>query len=164
MARPRKPADIVATFRKARVLTLQELVETLRFSRSTVLRRLREHGYFSSYNHRGKFLTLEEVAEFDSRGLWAWRIARFSKYGTLKDTAAHFIEGSETGMTHEELSALLGVRVHNSLLDLLEEDRVSREKLGPTFVYLSRRPRVRRQQILRRSLLIEEHRRAQPTS
>ena len=164
MGCPRKPADIVATFRRARVLTLEELTARLSFSRSTVLRRLSEQGYYSSYNHRGKFLTLEEVAEFDSRGLWAWNIARFSNHGSLKETAEHFIESSEPGMTHEELSTLLGVRVHNSLLELVDEKRVRRERLGPTFVYLSAKTRLRREQVHRRSSLIEEQRRAQPTS
>lgn len=164
MGRPRKPADLVATFRRARVLTLEQLTARLSISRSTVLRRLSEHGYCSSYNHRGKFLTLEEVAEFDSRGLWIYNDARFSKLGTLKDTAAQLIESSERGLTHEELSALLGVRVHNTLLDLVEEKRVRRSELGPTFVYLSGKPRVRREQIRRRTSWLEEHPRARPTS
>lgn len=164
MARPRKPAEIVAAFQRARVLTLHELVERLRLSRATVARRLSEHGYYSSYNQRGKFLTVNEVAEFDPRGLWAWKTARFSRHGGLLETAEHFIEASDCGMTHEELSAVLGLRLHNSLLELVRRGRVHREQIGPTFVYLSPRTRVRRQQIRRRCSLLEEQQRAQPTS
>ncbi len=48
MGRPRKETDIVATFRSARVLTLDDIGHRLSISRSTVLRRLAEHGYVSS--------------------------------------------------------------------------------------------------------------------
>jgi hypothetical protein len=130
MGRPRKETDIVAPFRSARVLTLDDLARRLSISRSMVLRRLTEHGYFSSYNHRGEFLTIEEGAEFDSRGLWGFQIARFSRYGTLKKTVEHFVTSSEAGMTHEELSALLGVRVHNTLLDLTQEREIRRQQFA----------------------------------
>ncbi len=84
MVRPRRELDVVDTFRAPRVLTLEQLRGRLRSSRSTVLRRLDEHGYYSSYNHSGRFLTVEEVADFDSRGLWVWKTARFSRHGNLK--------------------------------------------------------------------------------
>jgi hypothetical protein len=129
-----------------------------------VLRRLNEHGYYSSYNHSGKFLTIEEVADFDAQGLWLWKAARFSKYGTLKETVAHFVEGSERGLTHEELSLFLGVRVHNTLLELVGEKRVHREELGPTFVYLSPKTRLRRLQARRRETFLREKHKPVPTS
>jgi len=97
MVRPRKELDVVQTFRAARILTLDQLCRKMRSSRSTVLRRLDEHGYHSSYNHSGKFLTIDEVAEFDSRGLWGWNVARFSKYGSLKETVWHFVEDRPCG-------------------------------------------------------------------
>ena len=99
MVRPRKELDVVQTFRAPRILTLEQLCRKMRSSRSTVLRRLDEHGYHSSYNHSGKFLTIDEVAEFDSRGLWVWNAARFSKRGNLKETVWHFVEDSKQGMT-----------------------------------------------------------------
>ena len=70
MVRPRKQLDVVQTLRGPRILTMEQFCRRLRSSRSTVLRRLHEHGYHSSYNQSGKFLTIDEVAEFDSRGLW----------------------------------------------------------------------------------------------
>lgn len=70
MGRPRKKLSLVGTFLGPRVLTLSELSHRLNCSRTTVLRRLKEHGYYSSYNHRGKFMTIEEAARFDSHGLW----------------------------------------------------------------------------------------------
>jgi len=164
MTRPRKQVDLPATFRGSRILTLDQLVTRLSLSRATVLRRLGEHGYFSSYSHAGRFLSIQEVADFDSRGLWAWKAARFSAHGTLKQTARHFIQSAERGMTHKELSELLGLRVHNTLLDLVEQDMAHRERLGSTFVYLSPKRNVRRQQVRRRLAFIEERRKVRPSS
>jgi len=164
MVRPRKQANLVAAFRSARVLTLDDLGRRLSLSRSTTLRRLGEHGYFSSYNHAGRFLTIEEVAEFDSRELWVFKTARFSRHGTLKRTVEHFVRASASGMIHEELSMLLGVRAHNTLLDLVREGAVQRERVGPTFVYLSPNAGVRKDQVVARSLFLEEHPRVRPTN
>lgn len=164
VARPRIEVEIVRTFRGPRVLTVEQLISKLGCSRATVFRRLGEHGYYSSYNNAGKFLTIEEVAEFDAMGLWLWRTARFSREGSLKDTLLHFIGQSERGMTCEELSAVLGVRAQNTLLQLIREKKTDRERLGPTFVYLSARDRLRRQQTRRRMEFLEERRKAVPTS
>jgi len=164
MVRPRKELDVVQIFRAPRILTLEQLCRKMRASRSTVIRRLDEHGYHSSYNHSGRFLTIDEVAEFDSRGLWGFNAARFSKHGNLKETVWQFVEDSEQGMTHEELATLLGVRVHNSLLELVEEEWTHRERLGPTFVYLSHHTSVRRRQARRRKLLLAEGQKPRPTA
>ena len=164
MARPRMELDVELTFRGPRVLTIEEVCRKMHLSRSTVLRRLDEHGYHSSYNHAGKFLTIAEVADFDSRGLWAWKTARFSKHGNLKETVAYFVEDSERGMTQEELATLLRVRTHNTLLQLVEENRTHRERLGATFVYLSRRVSVRRKQVRQRKSLLAQAKRPHPTN
>ena len=164
MARPRMEFDLAQTFRAPRVLTLEQLCRKTGASRSTVLRRLEEHGYHSSYNHSGKFFTIDEVAEFDSRGLWVAGGARFSMHGSLKETVWQFVEQSAPGMTHEELASLLGVRTHNSLLELVEEKWTHRQRLGPTFVYLSHKESVRRAQVRRRKQLLEEGKKPRPST
>jgi len=164
MVRPRRELDVIDTFRAPRVLTLERLCGKLRSSRSTVLRRLEEHGYYSSYNYSGRFLTIEEVVDFDSRGLWVWKTARFSRHGNLKQTANFFVEESKQGITHEELATLLGVRAHNTLLDLVQEKKIRRERLGPTFVYLSRKTSLRAEQVRRRKSLLAQPQRPRPTS
>lgn len=164
MGRHKEEVPLVKMFLAPRILTLDELCERLRISRSTVIRRLREHHYYSSYNSAGKFLTSEEVAEFDARGLWAWKGARFSRYGTLKNTVEHFVQASVRGMTHEELVTLLSVRTHNVLLELVEADRIQRARLGPTFVYLSSQRAVQREQILQRESYLKDLQNPLPTS
>lgn len=164
MVRPRKQLDVVHAFRAPRVLTLEQLCRRMQASRSTVLRRLDEHGYHSSYNQAGKFFTIDEVAQFGSRGLWVCNTARFSKHGNLKETVWHFVENSEHGMTHEELTALLGVRTHNSLLQLVQEEWTYREKLGTKFVYLSHKASLRRKQVRRRKALLQEGQKPRPSA
>jgi len=164
MARPRRELDIVDTFRAPRVLTLEQLCGRLRSSRSTVLRRLDEHGYYSSYNHGGSFLSIEEVADFDSRGLWVWKTARFSSHGNLKETVNFFVEESERGITHQELATLVGVRAHNTLLKLIQEKRIRRERLGAAFVYLSRKTSMRAEQVRQRTSLLLQPKKPRPTS
>jgi len=164
MVRPRIELDVVETFRAPRILTIEQLCRKMRASRSTVLRRLEEHGYHSSYNDSGRFLTIDEVAEFDSRGLWSWNAARFSMHGNLKETVWEFVQGSQQGMTHEELAALMGVRTHNTLLELVEEEWLQRERLGPSFDYLTHKASVRRKQVRRRISLLEEGKKSRPTA
>lgn len=164
MVRPRKEFDVVNAFSIPRILTLDQLCRKMRASRSTVLRRLDEHGYYSSFNHSGKFLTIEDVAQFDSRGLWAWNAARFSKHGSLKETVWQFVENSERGMTHEEITTLLGVRTHNTLLQLVQGKWTTRERLGSRFVYFSNISSVRRKQVRRRKLLLEEGQKPRPNT
>ncbi len=155
MGRPRKEVSIVKTFLAPRVLTLPQLSVRLRFSRSTVVRRLKEHGYYSSYNYKGKFMTIEEVASFDSRGLWRCKGARFSKHGTLRNTVYQFVQDSEDGRTHEELATILGLRVHDTLLHLVNEGKIRRERLGPSFVYLSSKRSIQRRQTRQREELMK---------
>jgi predicted transcriptional regulator len=151
-------------FRGPRVLTLEELANYLGRSRSTALRRLKTHGYYSSYNKRGRFMTIEEVCRFDAHGLWYCKGARFSRQGTLKNTILHLVKNSEQGMTHGELATRLGLRVHDTLLDLVAEDKIQRQKLGPTYVYLSRKRSVQNQQARQRKECVKDRPKPHATS
>lgn len=164
MARPRRELALVKVFLAARILTIGQLSRKLDASRSTILRRLDENGYYSSYNHSGRFLTIGEVAEFDSRGLWSLRTARFSEHGNLKATVEHFVSSSEAGLNHRELATLLAVRLHNPLLDLVENGRVSRQQLGGSYVYFGSKARDRKQQVKRRIALVKKAENPRPSS
>lgn len=141
-------------FERERVVALADLFKVLGTnSRMTVFRRLSPLGYLSSYNRAGRFYTLRRISSFDEYGLWQHRGALFSTHGSLKSTACHLIDRSRAGCTHEELRAQLRVRVHNALLQLWREKRISREEHESAFLYLSasakraasqRKERVRR--------------------
>ncbi len=155
---------MLKAFSAPRALTLQQLCQIFRCSRATILRRLAEHGYYSSYNHSGTFLTIPEMAQFDSHGLWTWKTARFSKYGTLKQTVAYLTQSSPQGMTHEELAMSLAVRVHNVLLQLVREGTLRRERIGPTFVYLHAQRPSRSEQVKQRRATLAARPTVRPTS
>ena len=127
--------------RRNRVVELPLLYEVLGTqSRMTVFRRLRETGYRSSFTHAGRYYTLADIPTFDEQGLWFYGDIGFSRVGTLKETTAVQVEQTPEGRTHAELRNLLRVRVHNTLLGLLREERIGREPLGQTYLYVSADP------------------------
>ena len=136
---------------RRRVVELPELYEALGTeSRMTVFRRRRELGYRTSYSHRGRYYTLTDLPEFDDWGLWFYRGIGFSQAGTLKETATVQVEKASDGCTHGELSHLLRVRVHNTLLDLIREGRIGRETYRGSHLYVSAESGRAAEQIRRR--------------
>ena len=137
-----RPTDsigaLTALFHKHPVVDLTMLFATLEtHSRMSVFRRLSARGYLSSYTHAGRFYTLRELPAFDRDGLWCYQGVCFSQHGTLKSTGAHMVEKAEAGNTQHELQVRLRVRVHNTLLDLVQERRIGRESWAGQFLYVS---------------------------
>ena len=125
-------------FKEHMVLRLNEAMEYLQKSRSSTMRYFKEAGYHTSYNCAGEYYTLRSIPTFDENGLWKYGGAYFSSHGTLRDTAASLVEKSECGCTHDELRGLLGVRMYNTLLGLVNDGLVNREEIGGEYVYVSR--------------------------
>jgi len=140
--------------RRVSVVDLEELCGALNTrSRMTVFRRLREIDYRTSYTHAGRHYTLKDIPVFDDQGLWFHRDIGFSRAGTLKQTVAVQVEQTPEGRTHDELRDLLRVRVHNTLLGLVREGRLGRERVGAVFLYLSAAPERAARQIAERKEL-----------
>ncbi|MHC4697585.1 MAG: hypothetical protein ACYTFA_12675, partial [Planctomycetota bacterium] len=97
----------------AELSTIQRVLGTN--SRTTVFRALCEVGYLTSYNHAGRYYTLEGIPEFDEDGLWLHGDARFSKYRTLRATIVQLVQQAPAGRTHAELRERLRLRVHDTL-------------------------------------------------
>lgn len=150
----RKPADperLRSFLQDKKIASLEDLKNALGSAGTmTVFRKLKELGYLSSYSHRGKFYTLQDIPEFDELGLWSLHAVWFSKYGNLVETAWEFVEESEMGYTARELEMILHVECKRALLKLYEQKRLEREKIGGAFVYLSGDPGKRRNQALLR--------------
>jgi len=96
-------ADTIGRLLRRRgIATMEELKAALGSSVDmTVFRKLRELSYLASYSHRGKYYALEETAQFDERGLWACREARFSRFGSLVDTLEVFVARSTGGSSRD---------------------------------------------------------------
>ena len=116
----------------------------------TVFRKLKGLGYLSSYSHRGKYYTLQDIPDFDAQGLWSWHAVWFSRYGNLVETAREFVEAADSGFSAGELERLLHVECKQALLKLHREGRVARAKMGGVYVYLAGHQGQQRRQKLRR--------------
>ena len=64
---------------------------------STAFRKLKDLDAHTSYSHRGGYYTLDELADFDEHGLWAFAGVRFSRAGTFVATAEAFVNHAEAG-------------------------------------------------------------------
>ena len=151
-------------FRRHPVVELDTLYHTLKTrSRMSAFRRLREFDYLSSYTHAGRYYTLVEIPRFDEQGLWHYRDIGFSREGTLKNTVAHLVEIGHAGQTHRELERLVHVRVHNTLLSLVQEQRIERQRIEKMYLYVSSETeRAAQQRAARRELLASSQKVALP--
>lgn len=138
--------NVVAT-----MLEIQEFLGTPVYK--TVLRKLKQLSYRSSYSHGGSYYTLEKIARFDHRGLWSYNDVRFSERGTLTATLRHFANESHSGYFASEFRDLLGVSVKEALLRLFANGQVSREKVANRYLYCSAESATRKQQLLSRKLM-----------
>jgi hypothetical protein len=150
-------------FRRFPVADLDTLCKTLQTSsRMSIFRRLREIGYFSSYTHTGRYYTLADVPQFDDYGLWIHQGIGFSQFGTLRATIVQLVNKSPTGHTHMELNNLLRIRIHNTLLKLVREDRVGRKYIEKIFLYVSADSDHAAEQISRRRVQLADSQKAIP--
>ena len=134
--------------RRRRIATMAELKQALGTAADlTVLRKLKELDYHTSYSHRGRYYTLEGIARFDELGLWSFDAVWFSKHGTLIRTSEVLVETSEAGYFTNELECILRVSVKDALRKLFEKKRLYREKIDSRWVYCSSDPHRRKQQL-----------------
>ena len=144
-------------FDKNKIATMDQLKKVLGTDvNMTVIRKLKELSYLSSYSHRGKYYTLDAIVEFDDHGLWSFEPAMFSRHGTLAGTVKAFVEESEDGLSARELESLLKVDPKESLLNLFRKKEVHREKFSGKFVYFSSDSKNKKRQTLLRKDRAEE--------
>ncbi|MFZ4780082.1 MAG: hypothetical protein ACOYM3_32405 [Terrimicrobiaceae bacterium] len=146
-------SNLTKALQQRKIATMEELKKALGTQVDmTVFRKLREIEYCTSYSHRGKFYALKAVADFDPRGLWTWREVHFSRFGSLVETAEHFVLNSARGLRSSELSGDLQVETKEALLTLVSQGRVVRESIAGCYVYFSPDAEKRRLQALGRQL------------
>ena len=125
-------------FERHRIADRQAVAAVLQTqARMTIFRHLSKLDYLSSYTHAGAYYTLKSIPAFDGNGLWRYKDVGFSRHGTLKQTVVHLVETSEAGWFHREMQALVGVRVHNTLLDLVGHKHLCRELVTGEYLYVS---------------------------
>lgn len=145
---------LISSFKKRLVSTLHELRKILKASRRTVFRALKHAGYLTSYSHAGKFYTLSTIPAFDSHGLWFHRDIGFSKHGTLRETIVVMVKEAPAGRTHEELQAILRLKVHNTLHDLVRDGRIGRVQIDAVYLYVAAGASVSMPQVEKRRAMV----------
>mgnify|MGYP001069851160 CR=1 FL=1 len=142
---------IADLLKRRKVATMPELMEALGCqARRTIFRKLKELPYRTSYSHRGRYYTLDDVAQFDRQGLWAHRDVWFSLHGTLLSTCATWVDNAQCGHYAEELDNALHVATKDALRHLVNDQRLSRESLAGRFLYCATDAQRKRQQLLSR--------------
>lgn len=121
---------------------LETLAEKLSYSARSIQRYLSTVGYHRSFSHNGKWYTLKGIPKFDSEGLWFSDNIGFSKDGNLNKTLIRLITKSPAGMTSEDLGEKLRCRLHTVLAQLCRRGQIQREKVGRSFIYLAKDPRI----------------------
>ena len=117
---------ILHLLRRTKIATLDQLSEALgSASPITVFRKLDQLHYRTSYSHRGRYYTLDRIARFDDNGLWSHDAVWFSRFGTLVDTAAAFVNRARSGYFVAELDQALHVSVQDTLLQLVNQGRLA---------------------------------------
>ncbi len=113
------PEAVIALLRQRKTATIEDLKAALGTAAdATVFRKLAGLDYRSSYSHRGRYYTLDEIVRFDELGLWSFRQVWFSRFGTLVSTVEAVVAASEAGYAAAELESVLHVEVKAALLGL----------------------------------------------
>ena len=151
------PDALRSLLRQEKIATMDQLKAALGSAAdATVFRKLAELDYRSSYSHRGRYYTLDEIARFDELGLWSFRQVFFSRFGTLVATVEGLVSSAEAGYDAAELEAVVNVEVKAALLKLVRSGRLSRQQVSGRYVYLSSDSAVRRAQLHARSVFDAE--------
>jgi hypothetical protein len=145
-----KTEEMIILFKTHLVLRLKDVVEHMNRSRTSIMRYFNEIGYYTSYNHAGEYYTLKMIPAFDKNGLWKYRSAYFSSHGSLRDAAKALVDESESGYTHNELKEILGIRMYNTLLDLVSDGLISRYEYDGEYIYVSHEQEQQEKQIATR--------------
>ena len=149
---------VIDCLHKWRVSTRKNLCGFIKISHMTVVRALKKHGYYTSYNKNSAYYTLKDIPTFDANGLWSHQDIHFSRHGTLVETMLSLVEQSSSGYTVHEMEKLLRTKAGNLLCLLCREKRLSRYYTGHYAVYLSTDSSVQAKQKSQRQQQVEETR------
>jgi hypothetical protein len=134
-------------FQQTTVATLPQLKAALGTAVDlTVFRKLSTLPYRTSYSHRGAYYTLDSLAHYDESGLWSYRDIRFSRHGTLLNTAATLVAKAPAGYFTEELEAVVHVAAKDALRQLAQQGRLHRRECQGRYLYCAAERAQRQQQ------------------
>jgi len=124
-------------FNEKIAVTLHELSGFLNVSVRTIQRMAGRWGTIRSYDHNGRYLSLEKLAKFNSHGIWDFNGIHFSKFGDLKSTLVAIVNNSSQGMDAPQVRDVLGVDTRSFLYQYKDVSGIKRERMGGNYVYFS---------------------------
>lgn len=147
---------LLTALKTKKIMPMAELKNTLGSQcRMTVLRKMGELDYITSYSHSGRYYSLKRIARYNRHGIWLCQSAMFSKVRTLKKTIAFQIDNSKKGFSASELRKILKVKVEDVLLELVKNKTISRKKMSGIFIYYSVVSNLKKKQELTRKAKIQ---------
>jgi len=144
--------NVLESFKRQKIVTLEQLVKMLDCSEITVRRRLKMWQTYTSINKNGRYYTLPQTPVFDKNGLWKYQSVLFSKHGNLKQTIVSLIVDSPRGLSAVEIAEIVDLVPNSSFISKFKNVAgVKREKHQGRFIYLSDQPEVCTRQKRRRA-------------
>jgi hypothetical protein len=138
---PRMSPEMVNSVRvllkKKKVFDFPTLLSFLNCSIRSGRLKLTQWQAHTSYNKSGQYYALLDVPRFDENGLWWFKEAYFSQYGTLKNTVVHLVSASSAGLTGEQIGELVGLNPRSFLHHFRDTTGIHREKHQGVYVYFS---------------------------
>lgn len=148
---PDLPPDLLALWRRKKILTLPELLPRLDASVRTVRRRLNAWKALASFNQNGRFYTLPDLPRFDPQGLWFHGQVGFSRHGHLPQTLVALVSQAPAGLTATELGQRLRLDPRSFLWQFHPYPGLQRQKHQGQFVYLAADPHRAQAQLAQRT-------------
>jgi hypothetical protein len=147
-------ASLLQRWRRAKVITLPQLMEQFQISVRTARRRLKTWAALASFTHNCRFYTLPDVPQFDAQGLWFHREIGFSRHGHLPQTIVALVRQSPAGLTAAQLGQSLRLDPRSFLWQFHQHPELEREKHQGRYVYFAAEPSLAAsQKALRRAAL-----------
>ena len=134
---PKTIRSVRASLKKKKVFDFPMLLLFLNCSVRSGRSKLKQWQAHTSYNKSGQYYAMPDVPRFNEDGLWWYKGAYFSKYGTLKNTVVHLIGASSSGLTGEQIGELVGLNPRSFLHHFRDTTGIHREKHQGVYVYFS---------------------------
>ncbi len=144
--------------RRKKIVTLDDLANSLHCSKRTVQRRLTKLKTIRSYNRNGQYFTFEDIGKFDANGLWRYRGTYFSRFGNLTQTFVQLVRASQAGLTSHESGDLIGLRPSSFLWNFHNHSEIKRQKHHGRYVYFSSEPARYAKQLQNRMIMRQTQR------
>lgn len=143
-------------FQSKKILTVDQIAQSLKSSIISARRRLKEWAAFTSYNKKGRYYTLPNVPEFDKNGIWFYRDVFFTKHRNLKQTIVYLVVNSSTGMSSKEIGEIVGLDPTSFMHHFRDVPGIRREKHQNRFIYYSDNAAIYTRQRQKRVLLTQK--------